>query len=111
MDLMKALEIKHRMCASFTNCRNCDFNTKIDCDTYVLKHREEAAKILLDWEKAHPVVTNLDKVLELFPKEISQHLTVLYGCNGVACPNGHTDCNSCSFKNFWSQEYKGREDC
>ena len=48
MDLMKALEIKDRMCASFTNCKNCDFNKKINCDTYVLKHREKTTKILID---------------------------------------------------------------
>ena len=107
MELTKASEIERRMCASFTNCEECDLNKKyVGCDSYVLKYPEEATKILLDWEKAHPIVTNLDKVRELFPKEISEHLVNLHGCNGFICPKGDIKCHSCEFRNFWSKEYK-----
>ena len=76
-------------------------DTNYSCINFLEKHPEEAEKIIMDWAKEYPIVTNADKFEEVFGFKPSY----------IGCPLYTTDeckhwCERCLYRNFWRQEWK-----
>lgn len=103
-EVMKQLK---RMCEK-SGCQECAINWRnneyeISCDEFVLKHTDEAEKIIMDWAKEHPIKTNADKFMEVFG--LAEMSTGISECNAVRCPE-ECDCTKCKYNGFWSKEYQ-----
>ena len=64
MDAIKFLKEETRMCACFdVGCDGCPLNKEnvkrtVDCNTFINKNPDIAVKIVEQWSKEHPVMTN-----------------------------------------------------
>ena len=88
-------------------CDNCPLSignngTNDGCNLFSMIHPAKTEKIIMDWAKEHPPITNADKFREVFGYEVDKSG---YGCNGVdfGCL---ADCEKCEYKYFWNKEYK-----
>lgn len=99
----------NRMCeynSTQNNCIKCGMSTfnngrLVNCDYFLKNYPQETKKIVTDWVKAHPVITNADKYKETFGFEPdTNHCPMsLYvkTCRG---------CDDCEYRDFWGQEYQ-----
>lgn len=69
---------------------------KMFCDNFMGNNPEEAEKIIMDWAKEHPAVTNADKFKEVFGMDPDTS----------NCPITCMGCDGCEYLNFWEQEYQ-----
>ena len=70
MDAVEYLKTMKRICYQYTNgCNTCPLSGNNSC-VYggAPEDPEEAVDIVEQWSKEHPVVTNADKLLEVFGK-------------------------------------------
>lgn len=62
----------HRMCANNIRCDNCPLsainngNNGVSCQLSVCQSPEIAERIIMEWSKEHPFVTNRDKFKKVF---------------------------------------------
>lgn len=71
MDAEKVVKELGRMCSSMENCADCKVSQLRDeephfCMHYVYKYPAETVRIVEEWSKAHPILTNGQKLYEVF---------------------------------------------
>lgn len=72
MDAIKFIKEQTRMCESFgTTCVGCPMHpsakkARYDCRTFIKTGTEQAVAIVEKWSKEHPVMTNRQKMIEVF---------------------------------------------
>lgn len=66
MDAVKYLKERERMCENFKNCDGCSFIHH--CSDFMGEYAEEAVRIVEQWSKEHPIMTNKMKFEEVFGK-------------------------------------------
>lgn len=107
-EFQEVLKQRERMCHK-RMCSNCELyagNNEIreQCHVYMFTHPKETEEAIMKWAKDHPVKTNLDKLIEIFPMFDREGIDPS-DCYGFPCPqNG--GCDECEYYNFWLQEYK-----
>lgn len=113
MDAERFILESKRMCAYYGgefDCYNesiseqCPFN---DCDIALCDSRipdTNVIDIVEKWSNEHPIITNADKLKEMFP-DIPFNIR---GCTGIDCKEGIClNRDKCEWNNFWCKEYKG----
>ena len=114
MEFKEAMKIRERMCNYHKICKDCPLNKLTDgCIDAMIEVEEldEYEKILEEWSKEHPVVTNADKFVEaikntyggtkLNKKQVRMCVKAVVGLN-VDCNTTH--CSECM--KWWDKEYK-----
>lgn len=74
MDAVKFIKTKNRLCKIYAGpctCKGCPIEeTKLGkgmlCYEFINKYPEESVDIIDEWCDEHPIVTNLDKFVEIF---------------------------------------------
>lgn len=101
LSFKEAMKISKRLCTSMRDvCENCPLSsynnyTAKPCDNFMMDHPDMAEPILKKWATAHPVKTNMDKLIEVFG-EIQKY--------DDGCKN-HCSTIPCKSCNWWQQEY------
>lgn len=109
-EFVEVMNQRKRICESMDKlCKNCPLSIRNNggvfaCETFLLKRYEQAEKIIMDWAKEHPIVTNKDKFREVFGFKPSDYINCPMK-NGYECLQ-HRVCEDCKYENFWNQEYK-----
>lgn len=94
MDAVKYLKEKRRMCGEVGVCRDCPLNELkatdgMSCYEAINNNPEEAVSIVEQWSKEHPVITNRNKLKEVFGEIFTEKGELIF-----------TD------PNWWDAEYK-----
>lgn len=101
---------KGRMSCGGVECKVCPFDklTAGDCPTNVLIHAMEVIEIVEKWSKEHPIVTNRDKLKEVFGEQLAHDIIVevTNNCAGHKCPYVFKNDEDCFYDGFWKKEYK-----
>lgn len=99
-EFQEVAKMYDRLCKSYDDCHKCpmfrngDENGPISCRYWTLiVDPETAEKVILHWDKEHPIKTNGIKFREVF----GQPYEHLFEANGF-------------IKQWLSQEYKGGQD-
>lgn len=112
MEFKEAIKTRKRMCDYYKNCNCCPIEKFEDGCMITLEGAEELdeyERILEEWEKKHPVMTNADKYIEVIEKTFGNKLDKNkihklcprhYIGLGVPCEN----CSQCL--EWWDEEYK-----
>ena len=115
MDAIEYLKTRTRMTNNCTiNCDECLLHYKNnDKELYCNKLEEyypnEAIKIVEDWEKEHPFVTNADKYKEIIRKTFGDNfIQICFRENVPTCRCRDFNCSGC--EEFWGREYKKKEE-
>ena len=71
MDAVKFLKQKDRMCNSFSLCSQCPMsalknNRNVSCIQLHERYPEEVVRIVEQWSKENPIITNAMKFNEVF---------------------------------------------
>lgn len=69
MEFKEFCRERSRMCKFNQYCSRCDIGDKKEpgmCADYCVKNPDEAEKIVSEWAKEHPIVTNRKKFEEVF---------------------------------------------
>ena len=104
-EFIEVLRQGNRMCDSYDECRKCPLYNMCEGDMFELyKKGEEIEAIVMKWAKEHPVKTNLDKLMEIFPM-LDREKMHPSTCYGFSCPQ-NCDCDECEYKGFWNREYE-----
>lgn len=120
MEFTEVVKIKNRMVGvtkygiCHIECRDCLLSAKhngMDCNCTALRVLcpEKYEEILLNWAKEHPIKTNKDVLLEMFPDVNidNRGIPLVSPCHcGLTkdCIENHY-CPDCK-KEFWNAEYK-----
>ena len=114
MDAIEYLKTRTRMTNNCTiNCDECLLHYKNnDKELYCNKLEEyypnEAIKIVEEWGKEHPLISNVDKYKEVIKETFGDDLIDI--CDKQV-PNfkcsSFTSCDECI--EFWNSEYTGKE--
>lgn len=103
-EFIEVMKTKERMCDSFSDCRKCPLGGENDMHcTFEFHDAEETEKIIMEWVKEQPVITNRDKFNEVFGVEFGADLSK------TKCPficGGRESCIGCPYDDFWDREYK-----
>lgn len=109
MEYIDAVRTRARICKAYKcKCADCPLSssnngTSYCCDDFFTHGAEVAEKILSDWAVAHPPMTNADKFIEVFGKDIGKEILedscAFFRCDG-------RECSECPGKDFWNKEYK-----
>ena len=117
MEFKEAIKIRRRMCNYYVECDDCPlYKPSRYCKNFPMSEEEidEYEKILEEWAKEHPVVTNAEKYIEVIKNTFGAKLNEtqmsqvrgicvkgVVGLN-VACNTTH--CSECM--KWWNEEYK-----
>lgn len=118
MDAIEYLKEKGRMTKECKiECKYCKLgrdnnNKETWCKSFEGQYPEQAVKIVEDWSKENPIVTNKDKFYEVmketFGVKDEEINTCKHYCKDKKIPrvfcNQFDGCNSCDV--FWNTEYK-----
>lgn len=113
-EFVEVMKQKERMCKKYSEefsiCKKCELGiakTKHDmvCWEFLENLPQEAEEIIMKWAKEHPVITNFQKLEEVFGKELTDKLDI-NDCMMNRCPNPIRTCGECEYDDFWKQEYK-----
>ena len=113
-----------RMCNKI-DCDKCKLNESnngryVHCEHFVMTYTEEANDIILEWTKAHPVRTQQQTFLGLFPKTVLDnsgiisinpcdvHSDMRTGDGHCAESHGVSSCAKCR-EQFWLSEADNNE--
>ena len=118
MDALKYLEIKSRMTNNCKmSCNDCPLAyknniKKINCGRLESLYPNEAIKIVEDWGKEHPFVTNVDKYKEIIKETFGDDFEIEI-CGNKPYEN-IPDCRCCMMNcdeciEFWNSEYIEKE--
>lgn len=103
MEYQEFCKQRDRMCDKY-ECPDYPINhmnfNEFSCESWTLRNPKKAEKIIEQWAKEHPIITNADKFKEVFGKPI--------GSYGAPCPNGLTiyGIGATSNLEWLEQEYK-----
>lgn len=105
-EFCEVMKQEERMCNYMKNncaiCSLCSSNNGkgLVCGSFLVDYSQEAEKIIMDWAKEHPVMTNADKFKEVFGIEIAggYEKCDMFECEDCGCEN-------CSHYGFWDMEY------
>lgn len=107
MDAVEYLKESNRMCGTCI-CADCpspvrDARYYYTCLDFSLEHPEEAVRIVEEWSKNHPVMTNSMKFEEVFGKPVAAD-----GAGNRCAPFVnvciHRECSACN--EWWDEPYK-----
>ena len=111
MEFKEAIKIRERMCCYYQKCKDCPLEKFADgCIDAMrdLGEIDEYEKILEEWSKEHPVMTNADKYIEVIKNTFGEDLekTKIRGAcvervRGIKCIH---NCEKCL--RWWDEEYK-----
>lgn len=107
-EFCEVMKQRGRMCDSYKGkCGECGLNILKNgkgmcCNDFFEHYPQKAEKIIMDWAKGHPVMTNADKFREVFGIEIRYNITK---CNLFRCKSVDCDCKECEYHGFWEKEY------
>lgn len=116
MEFKEAMKTRKRMCDYYSKCKDCPLFMLDSCLSTLeeVNELDEYEKILEEWAKEHPVVTNADKLVEaikntyggtkLNKKQVRMCVKAVVGLN-VDCNTTH--CSECM--KWWDKEYKEPE--
>ena len=118
MDALKYLETKGRMTNSCQiDCRNCPLAYKnngksIQCTALERDYSNEAIKIVEEWGKEHPIISNMDKYKEVIKETFGDDFEIEI-CGNKPYEN-IPDCRCCMMNcdeciEFWNSEYIEKE--
>lgn len=113
MEFTEVMKQKKRMCekynkSAWASCERCGlYRTDMTCNAFIAKHSQEAEQIITDWASKNPIVTNRDKLEEVFGIRIDRDFSNC-DCAGFKCDDGY--CETCRYKNFWNKEYKEQKE-
>ena len=121
MEFKEAIKIRRRICDYYVECDDCPlYKPSRYCKNFPMSEEEieEYEKILEEWAKEHPVVTNVDKYIEVmkntfggtkFDKDVV-HLKVCPKCVGKEIDSNECSrmyCSECL--KWWDEEYREPE--
>ena len=116
MEFKEAIKTRKRMCDYYKNCNCCPIEKFEDGCMITLEGAEELdeyERILEEWAKEHPVMTNADKYIEViknvFGGDIDKTKTrsvCIKFILGIEC-NDECTCKECL--RWWDEEYKEPE--
>ena len=80
-EFKRVMREKTRMCEQIGICNKCPLSirnnkTNMFCDTFMMKHPEEADSIIMGWSAEHPGMTNCKKFEEVFGFNIASMFEV-----------------------------------
>ena len=119
MDALEYFKIKKRMTNKCEmDCVDCPLyyansNKQLGCKRFEMLYPKEAIKIVEDWEKEHPFVTNADKYKEIIRKTFGDNFEIEI-CGNKPYEN-IPDCRCCMMNcdeciEFWNSEYIEKEE-
>lgn len=69
-EFQKVIKERNRMCDSFDKCCSCPLNNiqgaSVVCEPWIMRNPEDTERIVVQWAKEHPIVTNEKKFEEVF---------------------------------------------
>ena len=114
MDVLEYFKIKKRMTNKCEmKCDECPLydksnNKQLGCKRFEMLYPNEAIKIIEEWSKKHPLITNADKYKEVIKETFRDDLIDVcdkqvpnFKCSSFA------SCDECI--EFWNSEYTGKE--
>lgn len=115
MDALEYLKVRSRMT---NNCKmdcdkcllGCDKNSRgVSCSGLETNYPKEAIKIVEDWSKEHPPITNKDKYKEIIRETFGDNfIQICFRENVPTCRCKNFNCSEC--EEFWGREYKKKEE-
>ena len=115
MEFKEVVKIRRRMCNYYVECDDCHlYKPSRYCKNFPMSEEEieEYEKILEEFAREHPVMTNADKYIEVIEKTFGNKLDKNkihklcprhYIGLGVPCEN----CSQCL--EWWDEEYKDQK--
>lgn len=115
MDAIEYLKVRSRMTNDCNiSCDKCllgyDKNSRgVSCSGLETNYPKEAIKVVEDWSKEHPIMTNTEKYKQLMKSILGDDFEI------ENCPNRSHDVPSCACdkmndcsecEKFWNSEYK-----
>lgn len=114
MEFKEAIKIRRRICDYYKDCDGCPLGgVPFGCVSGMaeVENTDEYEKILEEWAKEHPVVTNADKYKEVMKNTFGEYVgktEIRKSCvtrvRGIKCPH---NCEKCLA--WWDEEYKEPE--
>ena len=119
MDALEYLKIKGEMTNTCKmKCDECPLydksnNKQLGCKRFEMLYPEEAIKIVEDWKKEHPIISNMDKYKEVIKETFGDDFEIEI-CGNKPYEN-IPDCRCCMMNcdeciEFWNSEYKKEEE-
>ena len=115
MDAIEYLKTRTRMTK---NCEmdcdecllGCNKNSRgVSCSGLEIYHPEEAIKIVEEWKKEHPFISNMDKYKEIIRETFGDNfIQICFRENVPTCKCRDFNCSEC--EEFWGREYKKKEE-
>lgn len=106
-EFQKVMSELRRLCEG-RKCTNCpiygkyDVSTEVYCSQWIRDHSEEAERIIMDWAKKNPLITNGMKFREVFGINLDSI--------EVVCRDGEGKVNHHQDVSAWlDKEYKGKD--
>ena len=117
MEFKEAIKIRRRICDYYIECDDCPlYKPSRYCKNFPMSEEEieEYEKILEEFAREHPVMTNADKYIEVIKnvfggaklnkKQVRMCVKAIVGLN-VDCNTTH--CSECL--KWWDEEYREPE--
>ena len=103
-EFIKIMSDKKRMCETcIGNCETCPLcsdnnGTKLMCEDFFMENLKKAEKIIEDWTKKNPVITNADKFKEVFGYRPHVYCFAIWNrsCKNILS-NCNRDCKNCPY--------------
>lgn len=113
MDALEYLKVRSRMTNKCEmDCDKCLLGRNsrgVTCSGLEIDYPNEAIQIIEEWEKEHPIISNVDKYKEVIKETFGDDLIDV--CDKQVptfkCSN-FTNCDKCI--EFWNSEYKKEEE-
>ena len=116
MEFKEAIKTRERMCDYYKSCDRCPlegFPSGCVDGIFEVENTDEYQRILEEWAKEHPVVTNAEKYIEVIKnvfdgdvdKTKIRSVCIKY-ILGIEC-NDECTCKECL--RWWDEEYKEPE--
>lgn len=114
MEFKEVIKTRRRICNYYIECNDCPlFKSVRRCRELPFDKKEidEYEKILEEWAKEHPVMTNADKHIEVMKNTFGEDVdktvireSCIGNSLGIECIK---DCSECL--KWWDEEYKEPE--
>lgn len=115
MDALEFLKVRSRMTKNCgMDCVDCPLyyannNKKLGCKRFETLYPDEAIKIVEEWGKEHPFISNMDKYKEIIRETFGDNfIDICHEKNVPICRCEDFNCSEC--KEFWGREYKKKEE-
>ena len=111
MEFKDVVKIRNRMCDYYKKCDGCPLaGTQFGCVSGMaeVENADEYERIIENWAKEHPVVTNVDKYIEVMKNTFGEDVdktVIRESCIGnflgIECIKHCSECYK-----WWDEEYK-----